>query len=149
MTDFDKFLQGLEHVRLHSEVAPQSGEESQEENRDGEISADGVAHSEEEVDVFQEALESGVVALESLPAHNGPENVDNGHDENSLEIDDAVAVRLSLFSYFVNQISDLVHRLILDGRLAETHFSQLAHSESPLLSPEFPIGENHAYNIST
>ncbi len=52
-TDFDKFLQGLKHVRLDSEVAPQSWEKSEQENRNWEIGPDGIAHAEEEVDVFQ------------------------------------------------------------------------------------------------
>jgi hypothetical protein len=131
---------------LHSEIASQAGEKTKQENRNGEISADGIAHSEEEIDVFEQPFESGVVALESLTAHNGPQNVDDRDDEDSLEIDDAIVVGLSLLPYFVDQISDFVHHLILDGRFAKAHFSQLAHSESPLLSPKFSIGENHAYS---
>jgi hypothetical protein len=65
--------------------------------------------------------------FESLTAHNGPQNaVDDRNDEDSLEIDNAIVDGLSLFYYFVDQISDVVHHLILDGHFAEIHFSHAA-----------------------
>ena len=93
----------MHQVAAIAQVIAQCGEDAVDELGDADVAAQDVAGPHEAFKVVQQLLEFGVVATEPVAGHDGPQQVEDGHVEEALEVDDAARVALG-------QLTDLGHR---------------------------------------
>ena len=132
----------VDQILPFAQIVSEEGTDAQQEGGHFDDPAHRLSRTEDFVDGGQQFEELCIVASESLAAHHSQKDVDDGHVEDGLDVDNSARMRTGLSVDVGHQLNDLVAHHDLLGSAAETKVFQVAEGETPLFPPHFSFSED-------